>query len=108
MKSAQNLRIVREEPRNANSGVFSLKSDFRWVGYPPNHPLAVRFWKIFIKFPSNHPARQLISVIFAAAVGDVSTPFRDISRQFPAMTGLDLASRGKLTVKSLQEYFPPD
>ena len=29
-------------------------------------------------------------------------------KQFSAMTGLDLASRGKLTVKSLQEYFPPD
>ena len=93
MKSAQNLRIVREEPRNAKSGVFLLKSDFRGVGYPQNHPMAVRFWKIFIKFPSNHPARQLISVFFAAkqhpsAPGNVSTPFRNIFRQFPGMTAL--------------------
>ena len=37
MKSAQNFRIVREGSENVKSEVFSFKSQFQGVRYPPNH-----------------------------------------------------------------------
>ena len=61
---AQNFRIVKEEPVNAKSGLFSLKSDFRMFRYPPNHLPGVKFWKISPNFPNLVANLNEISVGF--------------------------------------------